>query len=103
MERLGVDHAFAQELGQRLTAAGYVLPHGPVHTNIVYFYPPAGSPVGVDALPDFVKKHFGVLCGGGYGGGSLVRVVLHRDIDLAGVERAAQAFEAAMLEKARVC
>lgn len=99
VQRLAVDHELATNLGQRLQAAGYELPHGPVRTNIIYFKPPPGSPVSVDALPGFVKDEFGVLCGGGYGGGSLIRVATHRDVEGGGIERAAQAFEAALLAK----
>lgn len=90
--RLQEDHALAAHLAERLERAGYVLAHD-VSTNIIYFAPPAGHAMTVDQLPTAMKER-GVLCSGGYGStGSLIRVVVHRDISQAQLEWAARSFE----------
>ncbi|OFE12591.1 threonine aldolase [Pseudohongiella acticola] len=93
VERLADDHRRANELAQRLTNAGYTL--AMPQTNIIFI-----KVDGLDRerLAQWLEQHrIKADCLGR----DSVRLVTHLDIDDAGLERAAQAFESFMTEEHR--
>ena len=88
-ERLAVDHRNARALANGLSSIqGVSVDLDAVQTNIV-FVDVDESVAGIlgDALVEGMGAK-GVLCSGGYAGGSRFRMVTHRDVDEADVETA---------------
>uniref|UniRef100_A0A7S1BWD0 Aromatic amino acid beta-eliminating lyase/threonine aldolase domain-containing protein n=1 Tax=Corethron hystrix TaxID=216773 RepID=A0A7S1BWD0_9STRA len=105
VERLSEDRERAQRFSDVLVReGGFILPYGPVRTNLAFFCLPkevfpmeiaddwtgdeASRNVIEDVLDDLKERH-GVLVGGGYGrGGRVIRAAFHKDVDDEGLEKA---------------
>ena len=95
VERLADDHANARYFAGRATSIdGVTLPYGEVDTNIV-FLDVSGTGVPAKDIVAYLESH-GVNVGAM--GDALLRVVTHLDVDRAGVEEAAEVFQAAVAE-----
>jgi threonine aldolase len=101
VQRLADDHARARQLATVLQKAGYVLPQK-VHTNLVFFGLPADCAMTPHSFVETLHRHWGVKVGSGYTrhyqsdttdhiGSSLMRAVVHLDVNDEDLEYAAQA------------
>ena len=93
VQRLKDDHDRAKRLGAELCRHGfYMLRHGKVDTNIVYFGLPAGSNVPRNEFCRRLVDGYAVKVTGGYGpGGKLFRACTHLDVNDEDVDRATEA------------
>jgi threonine aldolase len=93
VERLADDHRRAQKLGNALYENGfYVMRHGKIDTNIVYFGLPESCTLSREEFTKQLLEDYGVKVTGGYSsGGKLFRAVTHLQIDDEMIDRAIDA------------
>ena len=90
VDRLGEDHARARRLAEGLRSVpGLTLETDPPPTNMVYLRLPAEGPLDGPALVRALAKYDVLALASGP---RRIRLVLHHDVDDAGVERAVAAF-----------